>query len=55
MNAIQCLACGTVLISKSRHDFQQCECENAAFTDGDSDYQRSGALNLGLVRVLTKK
>lgn len=52
MNKLLCLVCNTTLESKSRHDFQQCTCPNEAFTDGGEDYQRYGAVDLDLVKIL---
>ena len=50
---VQCLGCGAILISKSRHDFQQCKCENHTFVDGGlGEYVRYGGMNLKLVKVL---
>jgi hypothetical protein len=43
---IRCKTCGTVLESKSRHDFQQCDCPNQAFVDGGGDYIRVGAMDM---------
>ena len=44
-NVAVCLHCLEVLHSKSRHDFQQCKCPNAAFVDGGPEFneQRHGA------------
>ena len=36
MSKIRCKKCGTVLISKDRHDFQSCECGVAV--DGGGEY-----------------
>ena len=33
-NSVKCLVCNTILESKHRHDFQQCNCSNGAFVDG---------------------
>ena len=33
-NSVKCLVCNTILESKYRHDFQQCNCSNKAFVDG---------------------
>ena len=38
---VQCLKCGDILVSYSRHDFFSCRCE-ACFIDGGSDYVRIG-------------
>lgn len=52
MNKIQCLKCNTVLISKFRHDFAQCSCDNQTFTDGGEDYQRYGGVDLKQIKIL---
>lgn len=52
MNSVQCLKCGTILISLNRHDFVQCECENKTFTDGGEDYQRYGGKDLKSIKIL---
>jgi len=54
-NKIKCLACNTILESKSRHDFNQCDCPNGAFVDGGNDYHRGGALNLSKIAVWNDK
>ena len=51
-NAVKCLACNTVLESKNRHNFVECNCSNRAFCDGGLDYVRFGAVNLDLVENL---
>lgn len=48
-NAIKCLMCNTILESKHRHDFQQCNCSNKAFVDGGLSYERLGAMDLDLI------
>ncbi len=51
--SVKCLMCGMVLVSKSRHDFQQCPCLNRTFVDGGSEnYMRYGGLDLNQVEVL---
>lgn len=60
-NAIKCLICNTILESKHRHDFQQCNCSNGAFVDGGLFYERLGAMDLDFIenlceyRTLTQK
>ena len=39
INAAKCLDCGTVLVSRYRHDFQTCRCGKLS-VDGGSDYVR---------------
>ena len=51
-NSVICLACGMVLESVYRHDFQKCDCENETFVDGGLDYQRVGGMDLSKVKVL---
>lgn len=42
----KCLCCNQILESKSRHDFQKCDCANKAFVDGGGeDYIRMGAVD----------
>ena len=53
-NAIKCLMCNTILESKHRHDFQQCNCSNKAFVDGGLSYERLGAMDLDLIEILTE-
>lgn len=40
-NKIKCKNCGDIIESKTRHDFQQCNCKSV-YTDGGLDYQRVG-------------
>ena len=51
-NAIKCLVCNTVLESKHRHHYNQCQCRNEAATDGGLIYQRFMAKDLDLVENL---
>ena len=51
-NAVKCLVCNTVLESKHRHHYNQCQCRNEAATDGGLDYQRVLAKDLDLVENL---
>lgn len=51
MAKIKCMCCNTILESKSRHDFQRCDCENEAFVDGGNDYTRYGAKIMKFVKV----
>ena len=52
VNAIRCKKCDTILISKHRHDYQSCDCENQTFVDGGQDYCRYGGIDLLYVEVL---
>ena len=51
-NAIKCLVCNTVLESKHRHHYNQCQCRNECSTDGGLVYQRVLAKDLDLVENL---
>ena len=51
-NAIKCLVCNTVLESKHRHHYNQCQCSNESAVDGGLDYQRVLAKDLDLVENL---
>ena len=33
-NSVRCLVCNEVLVSKSQHNYVQCNCENQTMTDG---------------------
>ncbi|GEM_PF-339016 len=46
MSKVKCECCNEELESKSRHDFQQCNCEQATFIDGGNDYTRCGGKDL---------
>ncbi len=49
-NSVICLACGETLISRYRHDYKTCSCENETMVDGGLDYQRLGGKDLNLVQ-----
>jgi len=49
-NSVICLECGEQLISRHRHDYKSCSCENQVFNDGGLDYQRFGGKNLDLIQ-----
>ena len=51
-NSVKCLVCNTILESKHRHDFQQCNCSNKAFVDGGLSCIRIGAMDLSLIENL---
>lgn len=42
MNTAECIVCGAVLVSKHRHDWVKCDCEDYIFIDGGNDYHRAG-------------
>ena len=52
---IKCFNCGTVLESRFRHDFQECECENQTYVDGGNDYLRVGGLDFKKIGVWDEK
>ncbi len=52
MNKVRCKKCDTVLISRFRHDFQQCNCDNETFTDGGNDYKRYGGKESKYIELL---
>ena len=52
LNAIKCLVCNTVLESKHRHHYNQCQCRNECAVDGGLVYQRVLAKDLDLVENL---
>lgn len=54
VNAVKCLVCDTLLISRHRHDFVMCDCENQTTTDGGLDYQRVSGVNLDLVEITSE-
>lgn len=49
-NSIICLECGEQIISRHRHDYNTCQCNNQAMCDGGLDYQRFGAKDLEKVQ-----
>ena len=51
-NAVKCLVCNTVLESRHRHHYNQCQCRNEAAVDGGLVYQRVLAKDLDLVENL---
>lgn len=52
INAVQCHDCGDIVVSKHRHDWVQCSCENV-FTDGGFDYQRIGYMSDRFTAITT--
>ena len=53
-NAVRCIACGSVLESKTRHDYVKCHCPNETACDGGLEYQRILAVDLDKVEDLCK-
>ena len=51
-NAVRCIACGSVLESKHRHDYVKCRCPNETACDGGLEYQRTLAVDLSLIENL---
>jgi len=49
-NSVICLNCGEQLISRHRHDYKECSCENKTMVDGGYDYERFGGKDLELVQ-----
>ena len=54
LNSVRCLVCNEVLVSKSQHNYVQCNCENQTMTDGGNLYQRLGGKDLDKVENLSK-
>ena len=50
-NAAQCLGCGDVVVSKSRHDYVVCGCGNVA-VDGGLDYMPMSVRDLSQYKSL---
>jgi hypothetical protein len=48
-----CLNCNTVLVSRHRHDFVKCPCNNETFLDGGFDYVRFGGKDGEKIALLT--
>ena len=53
-NSVRCLVCNEVLVSKSQHNYVQCNCENQTMTDGGNLYQRCGGKDLDKIENLSK-
>ncbi len=51
VNKIKCLECGQECESRYTHDFVKCGCDNEAFCDGGTEYQRIGGKDLSKIRV----
>ena len=41
-----CKKCGDVLVSRYRHDYVMCTCDNKTMLDGGLDYQRFGGMDI---------
>ena len=53
-NAVRCIACGSVLESKHRYDYVKCHCPNETSCDGGLEYQRTFAMDLDLIEILSE-
>lgn len=42
LSTATCKKCGDVLISRHRHDYVMCGCDNKTMLDGGTEYQRFG-------------
>jgi hypothetical protein len=42
LSTATCKLCGEVLISRHRHDYVMCGCDNKTMLDGGTEYQRYG-------------
>ena len=51
-NAIKCLVCNTVLVSKHRHDYVKCHCPNETACDGGRVYSRVSGKDFNLIENL---
>lgn len=50
-NAVRCILCDTVIVSRHQHDFVSCPC-GAIFTDGGDEYVRRGGALEAMSEVL---
>ena len=53
-NAVRCIACDSILESKTRHDYVKCHCPNETACDGGLEYQRTLAVDFDKVENLSK-
>ena len=53
-NAVRCIACDSILESKTGHDYVKCHCPNETACDGGLEYQRILAVDLDKVENLCK-
>ena len=53
-NSVKCLLCNTILESKHRYDFVMCPCPNHTACDGGLEYQRTLAVDLDLIEILSE-
>ena len=53
-NSVKCLMCNTILESKYRHNYVKCHCPNETACDGGLEYQRTLAVDLDLIEILSE-
>ena len=53
-NSVRCLVCNTILESKYRHNYVKCHCPNETACDGGLEYQRTLAVDLDLIEILSE-
>ena len=46
LNAVQCLSCDEVIVSRHRHDFKSCKCGSVS-VDGGLDYKKRAFQRVG--------
>jgi hypothetical protein len=51
LNAAQCLQCGRIIVSYTRHDYVSCDCKNVA-VDGGFDYYKRNFVDRKLYREI---
>lgn len=51
-NSVKCLMCNTILESKHRHSYVQCQCPNETSCDGGLSYNRVCGKDLSLIENL---
>ena len=49
-NSVECLKCGSILVSHHRHDYKTCGCENNTMVDGGVSYSRYGGVEMKFVK-----
>jgi hypothetical protein len=50
-SSVICLECGEVLVSRHRHDYKTCSCEQETMIDGGLEYIRYGGRDLAKVQI----
>lgn len=51
-NAVTCLECNQTIVSRHRHDYQQCGCPNQTAVDGGNSYVRLGDKDLSKIKTI---